>query len=317
MGRGTGKSIGVDVSKHWLDGHLLASGRRLRMSNDPAGAAELTHMLNGGTGCPGVMGASGGYQQVTPHALVAKGGLAATVHPKRAHGFVQSRGITGKTGRIGAEVIAGFGRSRMPIPTPAPDPAGTGLAEILACRRPFPARADVLNQQLEHLQSPTSRARAHQVIAFLRTKPMGQDKRCLRPVEADAALVAGYRLLPTMPCCDKILVEMPEPGRIDRRPLAGPAGRGRCVVRDMGGSARPLEQDPCRMGEPRLLSLSCKRPEPDQRSRASTRPSADGSMVDPQPGSLAQAALRFRQTNPVPWNDATGFEPISGRGLSA
>jgi hypothetical protein len=78
-----------------------------------------------------------------------------------------------------------------------------------------------------------------------------------------------------------------------------------------------LEQDPCRMGKPRLLSLSCKRPEPDQRGRASTRLSADGSIKDPQPRPLARAARRFHQTNPGPQNDATEFEPVSGQGLSA
>jgi transposase len=233
MGRGKGKTSGLDVSKHRLDGHLLDSGRRLRVSNDPAGAAELAQILDGGTGRPVVKEASGGYRQVAHRALVTKGVPAAIVAPKRVRGFARARGITAKTDRIGAKVIAGFGASRMPAPTPAPDPARAGRAEILACRRQFLTQASVPNQQLEHPQSPTIRARAHQVVAFLQAEFMGPDERCLRRVRADAALAAGYPLLLTMPGCGKILAEMPELGRIDRCSVASLAGRAP-TARDSG-----------------------------------------------------------------------------------
>lgn len=201
----------------------------------PATAGEHQSGRRGGTGGPSVMGASGGYQQAAPHALVAKVTLAAPVDPKRARGFTRAKGITGTTGRIDAEVIESLGTSRMPAPTPTPNPARAALTEILACRRRFPAPAGV--------QGPTIRARAHQVIAFLRTEPTGPDEPCLRRVQADAALAAGYRLLPAIPRSSKILAEMPRLGRTYRRPVVSLAGRGRRVVRDIGGLASRKTKD--------------------------------------------------------------------------
>ena len=39
--------VGLDVSKAWLDGYVPASGRRFRVSNDPAGIDELVRKLDG------------------------------------------------------------------------------------------------------------------------------------------------------------------------------------------------------------------------------------------------------------------------------
>ena len=164
MGRGwNSRSVGLDVSKAWLDGYLSGSGRRLRVSNDAAGIRALVRSLRRrDTACLVVMEASGGYERTAHHELVAQGVLAAIVNPKRVRDFARGMGLEAKTDRVDARLIARYGEVMRPAATPAPDPARAELGEILACRRQLIDEITVRKQQLEHLQSPAMRERVDQ-----------------------------------------------------------------------------------------------------------------------------------------------------------
>ena len=161
--------IGLDVSKAWLDGYLASSGRRLRVSNDAGGVQELVRALGDRAGCLVVMEASGGYERTAHRELVAQGvwrrsstrnGCATS-----PAAWAWRRRPTGST-----PVIAHYGEVRRPAPTPLPEPARAELGEILACRRRLIDEITVRKQRLEHLQSPSLRARMAKVLAFLRRR---------------------------------------------------------------------------------------------------------------------------------------------------
>ena len=221
--------VGLDVSKAWLDGYLTNGGRRLRVSNDAAGIQTLVRTLGDGAGCLVVMEASGGYERTAHQELVAQGVLAAIVNPKRVRDFARGMGLEAKTDRVDARLIARYGEVRRPAPTPLPDPARTELREILACRRQLIDEITVRKQQLEHLQSPSLRARTTKVLALLRQEERELSKLLRQQIQADAALAADFALLTSMPGCGPILAatllaEMPELGALDRRKVAALAG---------------------------------------------------------------------------------------------
>jgi transposase len=83
--------IGLDVSKAWLDGYAPATGRRLRVSNDPAGIEDLLRSVADPAGCLMVMEASGGYERTAHQALVARGVPAAIVNPSSAERSIRLR----------------------------------------------------------------------------------------------------------------------------------------------------------------------------------------------------------------------------------
>ena len=221
--------VGLDVSKHWLDGHLSGDGRRLRMANDTAGVAALRAALPGDPGCLVVMEASGGYERVAHRELVAHGVRTAIVNPKRVRDFARGMGLVAKTDRIDAQVIARYGEVRQPAPTPLPEPARQQLAELLATRRQLVEAIGVRRQQLAQLTSPLVRRHVERTIQFL-TAQAQELAHLLRQTIQDAPeLQASFDLLTSMPGCGLILAatllaEMPELGKLNRRQIAALAG---------------------------------------------------------------------------------------------
>jgi len=221
--------VGLDVSKAWLDGYAPASGRRFRVSNDPAGIDEFLQKLGDPTGCLVVMEASGGYERIAHRELVAQGVLAAIVNPKRVRDFARGMGLEAKTDRIDARLIARYGAVMHPAATPLPDPARLELREILAGRRQLVEEIAVRKQQLEHLQSPLVRAQVAKTLAFLQEEAKALLALLRTRIAANAALDADYARLTSMPGCGPILAatllaELPELGRLDRRKIAALAG---------------------------------------------------------------------------------------------
>ena len=82
--------VGLDVRKAWLDVHLSGSKRHFCVANDRAGVAELVKQLGGGSGIRVVMEASGGYERLPHHELVAQGVWTAIVNPKRVRDFAKA-----------------------------------------------------------------------------------------------------------------------------------------------------------------------------------------------------------------------------------
>ena len=230
--------IGLDVSKAWLDGYAPATGRRFRVSNDPAGIEELVQSLGDPAGCLMVLEASGGYERTAHGALVAQGVLAAIVNPKRVRDFARGMGLEAKTDRVDARLIARYGATMRPAATPLPDPARLELREILAGRRQLVEEIAARKQQLEHLTSPAVRAQVEKTLAFLQGEAKALLALLRETIRAHPALAADYALLTSMPGCGPILAatllaEMPELGTLDRRKVAALAGLAP-VAKDSG-----------------------------------------------------------------------------------
>ena len=101
--------IGIDVSRDWLDGFCVQSGRRLRLPNTAAGHAQLLAQLED-LAQPVRVGfeATGGQEWVLWSTLVAAGVEAVQLPPAQIKAFALSRGTRAKTDRIDAELIARF-----------------------------------------------------------------------------------------------------------------------------------------------------------------------------------------------------------------
>jgi transposase len=186
--------VGLDVSKAWLDGYVPATGKRLRVSNDPAGIEDLLQSLDDPAGCLVALEASGGYERIAHGALLTHGVATAIVNPKRVRDFARGMGLEAKTDRVDARLIARHGEVMRPAATPSPDPARLELREILAGRRQLSDEITVRRQQLEHLHSPDMRERVGRALAFLRQEAKEHDQLLRARIAADTG-----RCLPTSP----------------------------------------------------------------------------------------------------------------------
>ncbi len=230
--------VGVDVSKGWLDVHVTGGKQQFRVTNDAGGVAELVRRLGGGSAIRVVMEASGGYERLPHHELVAQGVITAIVNPKRVRDFARGMGFEAKTDRVDAKVIAKYGEIADPRATPVLPPERQELAELLACRRQLIDEITVRKQQLEHLQGEHPRAIVAEMIEYLSSKNKELDKAIDAHVAAHDELKATVDLLMTMRGCGRILAltlitDLPELGQLDRRQVAALVGLAP-VAKDSG-----------------------------------------------------------------------------------
>ena len=104
----SGRNVGVDVCKRWLDVAVHESGQAWRVSNDAKGFASLIAKLKEIR--PGMIAfeATGGYERRCVKALGEAGLAVAVVNPTRVRRFAQAMGIAAKTDKIDAKVIAHY-----------------------------------------------------------------------------------------------------------------------------------------------------------------------------------------------------------------
>lgn len=99
---------GVDVSKQWLDAHVLPGGVAARFGNDGEGIADLfafcrTHQVE-----LVAMEASGGYEQMPFLLLWEMGQSCALANARQVRHLAEGLGFLEKTDRIDALIIARF-----------------------------------------------------------------------------------------------------------------------------------------------------------------------------------------------------------------
>jgi transposase len=131
----SGEFIGIDVSKDWLDIHVLPSGQAWRTSSEPLEVAALASGLAERRPALVVLEASGGYEVAVVAALGVHGVPLAVVNPRQVRDLARATGRLAKTDRLDAQVLADFARLVRPQPQPLTDVAQQELGQLVARRR--------------------------------------------------------------------------------------------------------------------------------------------------------------------------------------
>src|ERR1700751_3297936 len=101
-------SVGIDVSKCWLDVHVLPTGEPLRVPNTCDGIRRLKRSLGGFDIALVVIEATGKWHRHVHRSLAVAGIAVAVVDPYRVRMFAKAQGILAKTDRLDARVLASF-----------------------------------------------------------------------------------------------------------------------------------------------------------------------------------------------------------------
>jgi transposase len=226
-------SFGVDLSKHSLDCFLLPDKSAFRVTNDEAGIAQLDGRVRAlrhtGARVLVVVEASGGYERLLHERLSASGVAVAIVNPKRVRDYARAIGRLAKTDRVDAQVLARYGLSEEPRPTPCPDRDRAELRELLAYRDQILAEIAARMQQLSGYRSPTLRDRAAQDIARLKREQYTLAREIAEKIAQTPALAAPARLLRSVPgvgplVAAVLLAQVPELGQRDAKAIASLVG---------------------------------------------------------------------------------------------
>lgn len=220
--------LGIDLSKDWLDAHLLPCSQSWHVSTQPDRLAAWIAQLPAGIELV-VMEASGGLQNV-PAALLAQAGLpVAIVNPSQVRNFAKALGQRAKTDAIDAQLIAQFGQSVRPVPRPLPDADQALLGELLARRSQLMGALVAERNRLGTARFKTVRQNIQTHIQWLEKQLARIDGQIDRQVRDSPLWRANEDLLTSVPGVGSgtarlLLGHLPELGRLDRRQIAALVG---------------------------------------------------------------------------------------------
>ena len=224
-------NVGIDVSKCWLDVHVLPSGEILRVPNTPEGIRRLKRRLLRFDLALVVIEATGKWHRLLHQSLFASAIPVAVVDPYRVRMFARAQGILAKTDRLDARVLAQFAAVMAPaVRAPAPE-VMQELAELVRARDSAVAEETALKNQLSAATGRFLKRQLERRIGRISKDIAALGQEIHRRIKADKALARRYLILtsitgfgpvvaPTLIAC---LAELGACGRRQIGMLAGVA----------------------------------------------------------------------------------------------
>ena len=158
---------GIDVSKDWLDVHLLTGGQADRVENSSEACQALARRLSALPMTRIVVEATGGYERVLVAELAAAKLPVVVVNPRQVRDFAKALGRLAKTDKIDAAVLAHFASAVRPTLRPLPDETEQQLRETLNRRSQLVGMRTMESNRLKQAHSMKVRRNVESVLAFL------------------------------------------------------------------------------------------------------------------------------------------------------
>jgi transposase len=188
-------NAGIDVSKGWLDVHVVPSGNSLRVANSRDGIRQLKRWLKQYDLALVVVEATGKWHRVVRRNLHASGIPVAVVDPFRVRMFAKACGILAKTDRIDARVLANFAAVMAPaVRAPAPE-VMEELAELVAARASAVAEETALKNQLSAAIHSFLKSQLGRRLQRIAKDIAALEQEILRCVKADEGLARRFDIL--------------------------------------------------------------------------------------------------------------------------
>ena len=228
----TSLSVGIDVSKDFLDICLGPDGAVARLANDLEGHERLAQQLNECGVTLIVREATGGYEAAVAGTLQAAGLPVAIVNPRQARDFAKALGFLAKTDALDARVLARFAavlaeRSDLErVIKPLADADRRELQAQLLRRRQLIGMLTAERQRLS-IAHPVTRGDLEQTIRFLKKRLASTDGELARLVQRDHGELG--RLLKSVAgigptTAVTVIADLPELGRLSRREVGALVG---------------------------------------------------------------------------------------------
>jgi transposase len=221
-------SVGIDVSKAWLDMALRPSGERNRVRYDAPGIAMILTQLSQVRPAVIVVEATGGLERSLLRALVDAALPVIVVNPRQVRDFAKATGQLAKTDTLDAQVLARFAEVIQPTLREIPDAPTQELAALLARRRQVLAMQGAEQNRLDRAPDRVrKRIEAH--LRWLRDELARLDKELDDMIQQSPVWRARETLLQSVPgigpvMSRTVLAELPELGRLNRKQIAALVG---------------------------------------------------------------------------------------------
>jgi len=192
-------NVGIDVSKDWLDVHVLPADERLRVPNAGEGIRQLKRWLTCFDVALVVVEATGKWHRPVQRSLAASAIPVAVVDPFRVRMFAKAQGILAKTDRLDARVLAMFAAVMTPSVRPPASQALADLAELVTARTSAVEAQTALKNQRAAATVKFLQRQLHRRIERADKDIAALDAAILKRIEADQGLARRYVILTSIP----------------------------------------------------------------------------------------------------------------------
>lgn len=246
--------VGIDVSKDWLDVHVLPSGESFRVGNAAGCLAGLKERLAALRPERVALEATGGLETLCVAELGAAGLPVIVVNPAQVRSFADALGKRAKTDAVDAAVIAAFAAATRPDLRALPDAAARLLADLVGRRRQIVQMLVAEQNRLRAASSREALKSIKRLLAAFRRELAALDQELDKQIRSSPLWQAKQTILTSVPgvgptVARTLLAEMPELGSLNRRQIASLAGlapftrqsgtwRGRSFIGGGRGSVR-------------------------------------------------------------------------------
>lgn len=215
--------VGIDVSKVKLD---VAFGDVIKQfSNDPSGHDKLIAQLRRLHPRLIVLEATGGYEEHLALALFDAHLPVAIENPRRIRNFARAAGISAKTDRLDARIIARYGEAMDIRPMPAPSPEQRMLRSLVASRAQFKRDLVAEHNRLELTTEPFVRDVIEGVCASIEAAVAQLERKIAEVIAANPEWERLAQLLRSAPgvgfvTAALLIARLPELGSSDPKSLS-------------------------------------------------------------------------------------------------
>jgi transposase len=225
----TPSTIGVDISKDFLDAHRLADGASRRFANDKAGRKALIKWLFAMPVTLVVFEPTGPYHRALERAFDVAGVPIAKVNPRQARRFAEATGNLVKTDRVDAVMLARMGELLRLEARPCLSQIMAELKELHVARSALMKDRTATRNRAKTLSIALLKRQSAERLAEIEKKIDEIEAAIKRIIDADAELARRFDILLSIPGISDItafalLIEMPELGSLEGKQAASLAG---------------------------------------------------------------------------------------------
>jgi transposase len=247
----TQHTIGIDISKDWLDVHHLPDSQERRFGNDRAGHKALIAWI--GKALPRIVyEPTGPYHRGVERALAAAGFALVKVNPRQARRFAEATGKLAKTDRLDAAMLARMGSLLDLQARPVADDSLCELKELNMARQALIKDRTAARNRARTLTLTLLKRHNTQRLRQIEQQMIAIEAAILARLQAEPQLARRLDILTGIPGLARLtacvlIIEMPELGSLDGKQAASLSGlapvcrqsgtwKGRAFIR--GGRAQ-------------------------------------------------------------------------------
>lgn len=226
----TTTTIGIDVSKHYLDAFCRHDQHTVRVPNHTKGIVALLGWIGQRQARPLiVIEPTGGYEHTLQAMLLDQGLSLAKVNARHVREFARAKGRLAKTDAIDAAVLADYGQVMTPRTLVSPSQEQQELAQVVKRRRQLVELATIEKNRLEKATDDLATQSIQRMLRVLKEEIQDMDARMAKLMKSHRSLSNSHDVVKPIKgigplTLATLLAEFPELGRIGNRQISSLVG---------------------------------------------------------------------------------------------